>query len=177
MGNDVNRDIVLKAWDTYQGIIAGLGDGCWKIRSVFYTASFGLVAAAFSSDLRLLYLINLPLAVFFCILEAGYQRIQEQYIGKTIRIERTINDMLAGEQIPWMPNDGISTSLNTPTIKDLRRVFRPKKYLFWFSYVAVIMLSLLLYGLNATKSRVVAPSSVPCPPVCCPCSSVQKTKV
>lgn len=167
MSNEGHREIVLKAWDTYQGIIAGLGDGCWKIRSVFYTASFGLIAAAFSSDLRVLYLLNVPLAVFFCILEAGYQRIQEQYIGKTIRIERTINDLLAGEQNPWMPNDGISTSLNKPTLKDLRRVFRPAKYLFWLSYLTIVLLSLVLFAFKATKSRVTGAEAPPCAPLCC----------
>jgi len=148
------KDMVLKAWDTYQSLIAALGDACWKIRSVFYTSSFAIIAAAFSSNLRLLYLLNPILAVLFCLLEAGYQEIQEQYIDKTIQIERTINDMLAGEKIPYFPDDGISTSLRTPSTKDLVRLFKPKKYLFWLSYITVIVLSLILFWLDVTKSHI-----------------------
>ena len=153
MSDQYQKDIVLKAWDTYQGLIAGLGDGCWKIRSVFYTASFGLIAAAFTSNLRELYLLIPILSVLFCFLEAGYQQIQEQYIKKTIEIERTINDMLAGEETPYFPDRGISTGLNTPTPKELFGLFRLRKYLFWLSYLAVILVSLVLFFLNVTKSR------------------------
>jgi hypothetical protein len=153
MSANLSKDIILKAWDTYQGLIATLGDACWKIRSVFYTASFGLIAAAFSSNLRALYLLVPVLTVMFCFLEAGYQQLQQQYISKTIAIELTINDMLAGEATPRFPNEGVRTSLHTPTIKDLIGLFKPRKYLFWLSYLAVPSVSLLLFYFNATKSR------------------------
>jgi hypothetical protein len=165
------KDILLKAWDTYQGLIAGLGDGCWKIRSVFYTASFGLIAASFSSDLRGLYLLVPPLAILFCVLEAGYQQIQQQYIDKSASIEVSINDILAHEKEIRMPNAGISTSLEPPTPQDLLRVFNWRKYLFWLSYVIVILTSVGLFYMNITKSKFMPPATPPCPVVCCPCPS------
>jgi hypothetical protein len=165
------KDIILKAWDTYQGLIAGLGEACWKIRSVFYTASFGLIAAAFSSDLRGLYLLDPPLAILFCVLEAGYQQIQQQYINKSTSIEVTINGILSHQAEPKLPEDGISTSMEPPTPKALLQVFSRKKYLFWLSYLIVILISLALYGMNVTKSRLAAPTSPPCTVVCCPCAA------
>jgi hypothetical protein len=165
------KDIVIKAWDTFQNLIAGLGEECWKIRSVFYTASFGLIAAAFSSDIRGLYLLNPPLAILFCVLEAGYQQIQQQYIEKSTSIEVTINDMLALEAEPRMPDAGVSTSLVPPTPRALLRVFNRKKYLFWLSYLIVILISLTLFGMNVTKSKFAGPPSSPCPTVCCPCAA------
>ena len=163
------KDIILKAWDTYQGLIAGLGEGCWKIRSVFYTASFGLIAAAFSSDLRSLYLLDAGLAILFCILEAGYQQIQQQYIDKSTQIEATINGILAHEAEPKMPNDGISTSLVPPTPRALLRVFNRRKYLFWWSYLVVILISLVLFGFSVTKDKFATPATPPCSVVCAPC--------
>jgi hypothetical protein len=153
MSDDPKKEIVLKAWETYQRLIASLGEACWKIRSVFYTASFGLIAASFSSDLRALYLLIPLLSVLFCFLEAGYQQIQEQYIDKTIEIEQTINDLLAGEATPHFPDEGVRTSLRKLTLKDLFRLFRPKKYLFWLSYLAVIFISMALFFCNVTKIR------------------------
>lgn len=165
--SDATREIILKAWDRYQSLIADLGDECWKIRSLFYTASFGIIAAAFSLDLRILYLLNVLLALLFCALEAGYERIQAQYIAKTLSIERTINDMLAGEEFPWFPNYGINTGLHNLSLKALLRAFRPKKYLFWSSYLAVIVMSLILFFWQITKSRFAATSANPCGTSCC----------
>ena len=165
--SDVTREIVLKAWDRYQSLIAELGDACWKIRSLFYTVSFGVIAAAFSLDLSLLYLLNIVLALLFCILEAGYERIQAQYIAKTLSIERTINDILAGEELPWLPNYGITTGLQNLSIKALLRAFRPKKYLFWLSYLAVIVVSLVLSCMQITKSTFSSSGPNPCVSNCC----------
>src|SRR5690349_6417948 len=117
--SDATREIVLKAWDRYESLIVELGDACWKIRSLFYTVSFGVIAAAFSLDLSLLYLLNLFVALLFCALEAGYERIQALYIAKTLSIERTINDILAGEDVPWLPNYGITTGLKNLSAKAL----------------------------------------------------------
>lgn len=171
-----NKDIILKAWDTYQGLIAGLGEACWKIRSVFYTVSFGVIAAAFSSDLRGLYLLVPPLSILFCLLEAGYQQIQQQYIDKTTNIETTVNDMLAQEAEPRLPDAGISTNLEPPTLRSFSIVFTRKKYLFWLSYVIVIATALVLFGLNVTKGRFGGPpASNPCANVCCPCPAPAAT--
>lgn len=128
-----------------------------------------VIAAAFSSDLPGLYLLNPPLAILFCFLEAGYQQIQQQYIDKTTKIEDAINDMWAGEEEIRRPDGGIGTSLEPPSLKSLLTVFSLKKYLFWLSYLIVIMTSLAVFAFNITNRRFAEPSS-PCPAVCCPCN-------
>ena len=149
---DGQREIVLKAWDRYQSLIASVGDSCWKIRSVFYTVSFALIAAAFSSNVRALYLLVPFVALGFCLLEAGYQQFQQQYILKSIEIETTINDILANEQVPRFP-DRIETSPHAFTIQDFRSLFKPRRYLFWLSYLLIGLIPVLLFIFNATKAR------------------------
>jgi len=149
---DAQREIVLKAWDRYQTLIAAVGDSCWKIRSVFYTVSFGLIAAAFSSNVRALYLLVPFVALGFCLLEAGYQQFQQQYILKSIAIETTINDVLANEANPRFP-DRIETSPHAFTIRDFRSLFRLRRYLFWLSYLLIFLIAILLFVFNAIKAR------------------------
>lgn len=143
-----NSSILLKAWDTYQNLIKGMGEACWKIRSLAYTVSFGILVYGFNSKTASIYLFVVPLAVLFFFLESGYCRIQDQYIAKSIEIETTINDILANEESPRFPADGISTAIDTPSFLDLLRLFRPKKFLFWSSYLIIIIISILLYGLD-----------------------------
>jgi hypothetical protein len=149
---DSQLDVLLKAWDRYQSLIAALGDSCWKIRSVFYTVSFALIAAGFSSNVRALYLLVPFAAIGFCFLEAGYQHFQHQYIEKSVDIERTINDVLANEAAPRFP-DRIATSVDAPTIKSLLWLFKPRLYLFWLSYLLLAVIPIVFFVFKATKSR------------------------
>lgn len=175
MNTETTTDIVLKAWDRYQDLIESLGEACWKIRSVFYTTSFAVIAAAFSLDLRSLYWLNLLVALLFCALEVGYQRIQAQYIARALSIERTINDILAGEKNPWLPNYGVSTSLVNLDFKGLLRAFRRKKYLFWLSYLAIVLVSSGLFFLHVTRSRFIS-ASAPVPYCVCPCNGTPQAQ-
>ena len=141
---------------------------------MFYTTSFAVIAAAFSLDLRFLYWLNLLVALLFCALEVGYQRIQAQYVAKALSIERTINDILAGERSPWLPDYGISTSLHNLTFKGFLRAFRIKKYLFWLSYLAIVLVSVGLFFLHVTKGRFSSSPPVPC--WICPCDNNTKSQ-
>jgi hypothetical protein len=149
---DAQRDIILKTWDRYQSLIATVGDSCWKIRSVFYTVSFGLIAAGFSSSVRALYLLVPFVALGFCMLEAGYQELQLQYIRKSNEIEVTVNDILANEPAPRFPTR-VETSPHAATITDFRWLFRPQRYLFWLSYLLIGVIPLVLFICKATKAR------------------------
>lgn len=153
MSSERTTTIVLKAWETYQGLIKGFGENCWKIRSVFYTVSFGLVAAGFSVREKLLYLLASCLAVAFLFLEGGYRRLQQKYIAKAVQMERTINAILAGESEPYIPDEGVSTDVDTPTLLDLARLLQPKRYLFWLSYAAMLVLGVALYALDVQAPR------------------------
>ena len=85
------KDIVLKAWEVFQGLAQGLGDSSWKIRSVFYTASSALIAYGFVHNEPLLYIGVVVLAAVFFIFEAGYKQVQNQYIAKSLAIQPTLD--------------------------------------------------------------------------------------
>jgi hypothetical protein len=156
---DHQIDIILKAWTTYQELIRGFGENCWKIRTFFYTASFGVIAAAFTTNVTPLYWAVPPICVAFFSLELGYRRLQEQYISKTLEIERTINDILVGQETPVLPDGGISTGLDTPRLRDVLQFLKPKRYLFWFSYLIVFLIALALYSVGVVQSGICPPPS------------------
>ena|ERR1700730_14791314 len=141
----MDKDIVLKAWEVYQGLVEGLGDSCWKIRSIFYTTSSALTAYGFVHSVPVLYGVVTGLSVLFFVFESGYKQIQDQYIRKSIAIERTLNDLLVHEPEPFIPNTGISTSIATPTIRKCFGQLRFRKFFFWSPYAAVFLLSILMW--------------------------------
>lgn len=140
----MDKDLVLKAWEVYQGLAQGLGDSCWKIRSIFYTTSSALIAYAFVHSEPVLYGVVTGLSLAFFLLESGYKQIQDQYIRKSIAIERTLNDILVNEPEPFIPEGGISTSITTPTISKCFKL-RLRKFFFWAPYLLVFLLSILMW--------------------------------
>ena len=141
------KDVVLKAWEVFQDLAQGQGESCWKIRSVFYTASSALIAYGFVHNEPLLYGGVIPLAALFFILEAGYKQVQNQYIAKSLAIEQTLNDLLVGEEEPFLPVAGISTSISTPTFRKCFRIWRGNM-LFWSPYLLIPVVALLLWIFN-----------------------------
>jgi hypothetical protein len=144
--------IALSAWNEYQLLIRSSGDAMWKIRTAFYAVASALVAAGYSSDSAVIYSAVPFIALLFLLLEGGHKRIQIQYIRKSLDIERTLTDFLVDEPSPYLPGEGISTSLSTPTARDLLELFSLKRFLFWFPYLAVSTLSVLLYIYGIQKS-------------------------
>jgi hypothetical protein len=140
-----NKDIVLKAWEVFQGLVQGLGDTCWKIRSVFYTASSALIAYAFVHSAPILYIFVVGLSFAFFVLESGYKQVQDQYIGKSLAIERTLNDILVDEPEAFIPEAGISTAITTPTIKKCFTTLKHRNAFFWLPYAVVPLASLAMW--------------------------------
>lgn len=147
-----NQTLVLKAWETYQGLIKGFGEDCWKIRSFFVTLSMAVVSIAYTNDSPFIYTLNIFLVVVFCFQESGYRRLQIQCIEKSRQIEITLNDILTGEKDVRLPQDGICTSLDVPSFRDLLLLFSLKRIMFWVPYVFVLALSLALFFFQFTKS-------------------------
>ena len=140
----MDKEIVLKTWEVYQGLVQGLGETCWKIRSVFYTVSSGLIAYAFVHAIPFLYLVVAALCVVFFVLEAGYKQIQNQYIVKSAQIERTLNDILVHEPQPFIAEGGIMTAIKTPTYRGYLRLLRLRYWLFWLPYLFVLVCAIVL---------------------------------
>lgn len=141
----MDKDIVLKAWETYQTLVSGMGETCWKIRSLFYTSSSALIAYGFVHSITLPYMLVTGLSLVFFLLEAGYKDIQNQYIQKSLEIERTLTDLLVNEPNPFIPPEGISTSIAKLTPWRYRNQLRMKKILFWGPYLVFAIGSIVLW--------------------------------
>lgn len=140
----MNTELPLKTWEVYQGLVQGLGETCWKIRSISYTASSGLIAYGFIHSVPVLYIVSAVLSVLFFVLEAGYKQIQDQYILKSIQIERTLNDLLVNEEEPYIHARGISTLVKTPTWRGYFNLLRLRRVLFWGPYLCMFVCSVVL---------------------------------
>ncbi len=141
----MDKEIVLKTWEMYQGLAQGMDDTCWKIRSLCYTSSSALIAYGFVHSVTLPYVLVTALSIAFFMLEAGYKDIQDQYIRKSLAVERTLNDLLVNESEPFIPEGGISTSIAKPSLWRYRNQLRMRKALFWSPYVVVLVTSLILW--------------------------------
>ncbi|MFZ1217764.1 MAG: hypothetical protein WAO00_00655 [Chthoniobacterales bacterium] len=141
----MEKEIPLKAWETFQGLAQSFGETCWKLRSIFYTASSAILAYAFVNSVPSLYGVVAGLSVAFFVLESGAKQIQDQYIRKSLEIERTINDILLDEEEPFISEDGISTAVTSPTLSRCFRFPLNRKF-FWGPYAIMFVLSLLMLG-------------------------------
>jgi hypothetical protein len=145
----IDKEVVLKAWEVYQGLIQALGESCWKIRSIFYTTSSAMIAYGFVHSISFLYVVVAVLSIIFFVLEAGYKQIQNQYIVKSAEIERTLNDLLVDEPHPFIAERGIKTAIKTPTRRGYIRLLRFRNFLFWGPYFLVLVCALLLAWCHA----------------------------
>jgi hypothetical protein len=136
--------IALAAWNQYQQLVRNSAEAIWKIRAVFYTVSSALIAAGYASQQGFIYFCVPFVATLFLFLEGGHARVQIQYIRKSIEIERTLTDLLVGEEEPYLPSEGISTSLSTPNLGDFGALFSAKRYLYWLPYLIVVAVAAVL---------------------------------
>jgi hypothetical protein len=141
----MDKEIILKTWEVYQGLVQGMGDTCWKLRSLFYTASSALIAYGFVHSITVPYALVSVLSIMFFLLEAGYKDIQNQYIQKSLEIERTLSDLLVNEPEPFIPPGGISTSIAKLSLWRYRNQLRMRKILFWGPYFLFLIVSLVLW--------------------------------
>jgi len=164
-----DKEIIVKAWEVNQNLIKDFGNTCWKIRSISFSLSAAMIAYAYINTTPVIYIFTSPISVAFMLLEAGYRRLQQQCIAKSIGLEQTINDILAGEDEPRLPNDGISTSFYTPDLKSFFRQFALKRFLFWLPYLIIATLGCVLFmtelkseqdvSRNSEKLRVLSSSN------------------
>ena len=157
----MDKELPLKTWEVYQNLAQGLGESCWKIRSIFYTAASGLIGYAFIHSVPILYVVAAVLSVVFFLLEGGYKQIQDQYIRKSIEIERTINDLLVNEEEPYIPKRGISTLVKTPTWRGYLGQLGMRRVLFWGPYCGVLICSLVLAWLKPVNQQPKGPCDRP----------------
>lgn len=148
--SEKNKDIALKAWEVYQGLAKGMGESAWKIRSICFAMTAGLIAYTYNSSSPILYLLASVLCVLFFVLESGYRRLQDQYIEKSITIERTLNDFIANDEHPTFP-ESIGTDVDTPSWSGLTKLLALKRIIFWLPYLVLFFLPIALFLLDVRK--------------------------
>ncbi|MCT4621577.1 MAG: hypothetical protein N4A62_19590 [Marinisporobacter sp.] len=137
-------DVLVSAWKMYQNLAKGLGDNCWKIRTAGIGFWATIIGYGYKNNDNIVYGFSLIILFMFFILEAGTKRIQYKYIEKSIAIEKSINDFLVGEEEILLPNDGITTSIDIPNVKDFVNLFKIRRILFWFPYVMLTVITLVI---------------------------------
>ena len=148
--SEKNKDIALKAWKVYQELAKGMGESAWQIRSIYFATAAGLVAYTYNSSSPILYLLVSILCLLFFVIESGYRRLQDQYIEKSMAIERTLNDFIANDEHPRFPQS-IGTDVDTPSFKSLIKLFELKRIIFWLPYLVFFFLPVVLFLLDVKK--------------------------
>jgi hypothetical protein len=141
--NSEQINILLKAWETYQNLSKGLGENCWKVRTVGIGFWSAIIAYGYQHSDKNVYKFSLLIIFMFFVIEAGIRQLQYEYISKSIEIEKSINDFLAGDEIS-LPSNGISTNIDIPSFVDFLLLFCLKRWLFWFPYLVLTTLTIIL---------------------------------
>jgi hypothetical protein len=142
-GNKIS--IIIKAWETYQNLAKGFGDNVWKIRTSgigFWAATIGY---GYKNDDKNIIIFSLIIILMFLILEGGAKQLQVKYIQKSIAIERTLNDILVGEDEWTLPNNGVSTNFQISPIKDTLDLFKFRRWGFWLPYLVLVTITLAIH--------------------------------
>lgn len=148
--SEKNKDIALKAWEVYQGLAKGMGESAWKIRSICFAMTSALIAYVYNSSSPLLYFLVSFVCILFFFLESGYRRLQDQYIEKSIAIERTLNDFIANDEHPTFP-ESIGTDVDTPKFSGLFKLLAIKRIIFWLPYLILFLLPIALFFFDVRK--------------------------
>lgn len=141
--NENRIQVLIKAWETFQNLSKGFGENAWKIRTMGIGFWAAIIAYGFKNKNESMYYLALMIILIFLLLEAGIRLLQQKYIEKSIEMEKSINDYLVGAEIQ-IPDDGISTNVITPTVIDLLKLFKIKRWMFWFPYFLLIIVSIFM---------------------------------
>lgn len=139
---DDTTQILIKGWETLQSLAKSNGESAWNLRAWGISVWSALLAYAYTSDKAGIVIVAMfsLLAVFF--VELAIRQIQYQYIEKSLAIEKCINAVLVGDE-PSIPDGGISTNIDTPTICGFCKLLILKRWLIWFPYLLLAVFSLL----------------------------------
>jgi hypothetical protein len=139
--------ILIKAWETYQNISKGFGENCWKIRAIGIGFWSTVIAYGYQTQDKNVYFFSFVIILMFFVLEIAIRQLQYKYISKSIDIEKSINDYLVGDEI-MLPQGGISTNIEVPTIDDFTSILQLKRWLIWFPYIVLVVFTALLLYMN-----------------------------
>lgn len=139
--NDTKIEILIKSWEIFQNLSKGFGENSWKIRTMGVGFWATVVAYGYKEDNVTMYYVAIGILLIFHLMECGTKIMQNKYIMKSIEIEKSINDIL-DDAFLKTPKNGISTNISNPNMKDFFSLYTYKRWMFWFPYLVLLILSI-----------------------------------
>ncbi len=142
VANESQLEILIKAWETMQALAKGNGETAWRIRAWGVSVWSALMTYAYKHHSpEIIYIAIITLAVLFLI-EAAVKQLQYKFIQRSIEIEFSLKSILEGGEF-MLPDNGISTNIEIPNLKDFIDLFQLKRWIFWFPYSCLAIFSYL----------------------------------
>jgi hypothetical protein len=141
----LNREttILIKAWETFQNIAESNGKASWTIRAWGISVWCALIAYSYAPGPKLIAWIGLVQLAASFLMELATRQVQYAFISKSIRIEQMLQSIALGER-PAIPEGGISTNIDTPTLGSLFQLLALRRWLIWFPYLVLFLTSALV---------------------------------
>jgi len=134
--------ILIKGWETLQSLAKANGESAWNLRAWGISVWSALFAYAYTSNKGEIVIVAIVTLFAVFLIELAIRQIQYQYIEKSLDIEKSINSILVGEE-PSIPEGGISTNIETPTMYGFFKLLAAKRWLIWFPYLLLIAFSFI----------------------------------
>lgn len=127
-----------------QALAKANGDNAARVQSWGMATWAALIAFAHTSISTFVPLIGSIFVLVSCLLlDMGYRQVQYSFIERSLELERDINRYLVTGKLE-IPDFGVSTQINTPSIKSALALFSVKRWLFWFPYLLLLSGSIAL---------------------------------
>lgn len=142
---DKQKEILIEAWKMYQNLAKNFGENSWKIKTLIIGFWSTIIAYGYKNSDEVIYLFSILIVIMFFFIDWGMKTVQYKYINKSIEIEKGINDYLSNSDNLRIPNNGVSTNIETIKIKDYLSLLKFKRWRFWSLYLCMIIISISIF--------------------------------
>ncbi|WP_262265074.1 hypothetical protein [Pantoea dispersa] len=138
---NIEKDILLKAWELTQSIAKNNAETAWKVRMWGITIWGALLSYAYTNNSHSVIVISFFILFPIFIFECGIRVIEYKMISFSHEIENSLNTLLVGSDL-HLPDEGIKINITETSIVDLKKILTLKRWLIWGPYVCLALVSL-----------------------------------
>ncbi|PPC68818.1 hypothetical protein C1Y42_17900 [Pantoea sp. ICBG 985] len=138
---NIEKDILLKAWELTQSIAKNNAETAWKVRMWGITIWGALLSYAYTNNSHSVIVISFLILFPIFIFECGIRVIEYKMIYFSHEIENSLNTLLVGSDL-HLPDEGIKINITETSIVDLKKILTLKRWLIWGPYVCLALVSL-----------------------------------
>lgn len=138
---NIEKDILLKAWELIQSIAKNNAETAWKVRMWGITIWGALLSYAYTNNSHSVIVISFLILFPIFIFECGIRVIEYKMISFSHEIENSLNTLLVGSDL-HLPDEGIKINITETSIVDLKKILTLKRWLIWGPYVCLALVSL-----------------------------------